>query len=39
MMQYGEGAKDVAITMLLPTLLMLAVRMRPDLFRGPSKKR
>lgn len=33
-MQYGEGAKDVAITMLLPTVLMFAGRARPDLFRG-----
>ena len=31
--QYGEGAKDVLITMLVPTLLMFAVRLRPDLFR------
>ena len=38
-MQYGEGAKDVALTMLLPTVLMLAARARPDLFRaGPTKR-
>jgi hypothetical protein len=39
-MQYGEGAKDVALTMLLPTVLMFAARTRPDLFRaGPTKRR
>jgi hypothetical protein len=37
--QYGEGAKDLMITMLLPTVLMFAVRARPDLFRGAAKKR
>jgi hypothetical protein len=37
-MQYGEGAKDVALTMFGPTLLMFAVRVRPDLFR-PAVKR
>ena len=38
-MQYGEGAKDVALTMLLPTLLMFAARARPDLFRAAPRKR
>jgi hypothetical protein len=38
-MQYGEGAKDVALTMLLPTLLMFAARLRPDLFRATAKRR
>jgi hypothetical protein len=37
-MQYGEGAKDVVLTMLLPTLLMFAARTRPDLFRSPPEK-
>lgn len=32
--QYGEGAKDILMTMLVPTLLMLAIRLRPDLFRA-----
>jgi hypothetical protein len=32
-MQYGEGAKDVALTMLIPTVLMLVARVRPELFR------
>jgi hypothetical protein len=31
--QYGEGAKDLLITMLVPTILMFAIRLRPDLFR------
>lgn len=38
-MQYGESAKDVALTMLLPTALLLAARLRPDLFRSGSKGR
>jgi len=33
-MQYGEGAKDLLLTMFAPTLLLLAARWRPDLFRG-----
>ena len=32
-MQYGEVVKDVALTLLLPTVLMLAARLRPDMFR------
>ncbi len=37
-MQYGESAKDLALTMLLPTALLLAARLRPDLFRaGPRR--
>jgi len=38
-MQYGEGAKDVALTMLMPTLLMFAARARPDLFRKAARGR
>lgn len=34
-MQYGESAKDILLTMTLPALLMVAVRLRPDLFRSP----
>ena len=38
-MQLGEGVRDIAITMLVPSMLMLAMHMRPDLFardpRGP----
>lgn len=38
--QYGEGAKDVFLTMFVPTVLMLAVRVRPDLFQpGPKRLR
>ena len=29
-MQYGEGWKDIALTMLLPTILMLRARFRPE---------
>jgi hypothetical protein len=32
-MQYGEGAKDLILTMLLPTVLLLAMRFAPSLFR------
>jgi len=37
--QYGEGAKDVLVTMLVPTLIMFAARVRPDLIRGSGSKR
>lgn len=37
--QYGESAKDLLLTMSVPTLLMLAVRMRPDLFRGAARRK
>jgi hypothetical protein len=36
--QFGEGVKDVLLTMLLPTLLMFAARFRPDLFRAGARK-
>jgi hypothetical protein len=38
-MQYGEGAKDILLTMLLPTLILAAGRLRPALLAGrrPSK--
>lgn len=38
-MQYGEGAKDVILTMLLPAILMISARLRPDLFRGGPRRR
>ena len=38
-MQFGESAKDVLLTMTLPTILLLAVRLRPNLFRSPSRRR
>jgi hypothetical protein len=31
-MQYGESARDVVLTMVLPTLLLVAVRRLPRLF-------
>lgn len=34
--QYGEGAKDLLLTMFVPTVLMLTARTRPDLFRSSS---
>lgn len=37
--QYGEGAKDVLLTMAVPTIVMLAARLRPDLFRASAKRR
>ena len=33
-MQYGEGLKDVVLTMLLPTALLLLARLRPAFFDG-----
>ena len=35
-MQYGESAKDIVLTLLLPTLLMAAARRRPELFKRES---
>ena len=32
-MQFGESAKDIALTMILPTLIFLVARYRPALFR------
>jgi hypothetical protein len=37
--QYGEGAKDVLLSMLLPTVLMFAVRWRPGLFAAAGRRR
>jgi hypothetical protein len=31
--QYGEGTKDLLLTMAVPTLMMFTARFRPDLFR------
>jgi hypothetical protein len=31
--QYGEGVKDLLVTMAVPTLMMFAARLRPDMFR------
>lgn len=38
-MQYGEGAKDVLLTMLLPTVMMVAARARPAMFRVEGGRR
>ena len=38
-MQYGETAKDVFLTMVLPTVLVFAARLRPGLFRAPAPRR
>jgi len=38
-MQYGEGAKDLMLTMVLPTVLLLAARLRPELFRPAARQR
>lgn len=32
--QYGDGAKDVLLTMAVPTLIMFTARRRPDLFQS-----
>ncbi len=32
--QYGEGMKDVLLTMVLPTLLLMVARLLPGLFRS-----
>jgi hypothetical protein len=38
--QYGEGAKDLLLTMFVPTVLLLALRFAPSLFKtGRSAKR
>lgn len=37
--QLGEGAKDIALTMALPTLVMLVARWRPRLMGGDSAPR
>ena len=37
--QYGEGAKDVLLTMIVPTVLLFARRLRPDLFRPAASRR
>lgn len=38
-MQYGESAKDLVLTMILPALLMVAIRLWPNLFRPPPGRR
>ncbi len=36
-MQYGESASDLILTMLLPTVILLAVRWRPEMFVGKAR--
>jgi hypothetical protein len=38
-MQLGESTKDILLTMTLPTILLFAVRLRPNLFRAPARRR
>jgi len=38
-MQLGESAKDVVLTLLLPIVLVLVVRLRPELFRSSPRGR
>jgi len=38
-MQFGESAKDILLTMTLPTILLFAVRLKPNLFRASSRRR
>ena len=38
-MQYGEGFKDLALTILVPALLMASARIRPDLFLSSSRRK
>jgi hypothetical protein len=37
--RYGEGAKDVLLTLFVPTVIMFAARFRPDLFRQAPRRR
>ena len=37
-MQFGESAKDILLTMTLPTILLFAIRLRPNLFRVPPRR-
>ena len=37
--QYWQGAKDLLLTMFVPTVLMAAGRLRPELFQGRSRQR
>jgi hypothetical protein len=36
--QYGESAKDLLLTMTVPTIIMFAARARPDLFRATARR-
>jgi hypothetical protein len=36
--QYGESAKDILLTMALPTLLLIVSRIRPELLSGGGRR-
>ena len=36
--QWGEGAKDIALTMILPTLLLVLARWKPGLLGGSKRQ-
>lgn len=36
-MQYGEGLKDIGLTMVLPTLIMVLARRKPEVFQRCSE--
>ena len=38
-MQYKDGVKDIILTILIPTVLLFAVRLRPQLFQSRTTKR
>lgn len=37
-MQYGESAKDLLLTLAVPTVMMALARLRPQLFGGPLRR-
>lgn len=37
--QFGEGFKDLLLTILIPALLMVLIRVRPQMFAGPAKRK
>ena len=39
MMQYGDGAKDILLTMALPTVLLVTARLIPQIYAKGAKRR
>lgn len=37
--QYGEGTKDLVLTMIVPTMLLATLRLRPQLFASVGRAR
>jgi hypothetical protein len=35
--QYGEGARDLVLTLFVPTLILIVARYRPQLLSGPRR--